>query len=313
MHKLEIIARARTRLQEERDLIQIQRMQLRKEIRANAIRKHIIAALTPVTDRSKPIKAIKAKKSEIGYFTLADDQYRGAALDKDHLQKTLRRVGEEALSKGYKHLVLLNLGDSVEGSHRASSKVTADAIPQAIEYGKAIAEFLNKLSEQIKVTYYMVTADNHGEVRSVGKAGETPQNNVLQVIEQIIDISSKNNPNLTVHAAHTFYNVTIPGGYKVALAHGNYAIHKKLDKFKNLCGDVKVIFNGHLHHNYWCQEIGFDMVIAPSSKGYVVDYEINGGYAQVDHKTNQGFRKAQFQEVKFDTDGRIKAVELYNI
>lgn len=311
--QLELTARARTRLMEERVLIATQRAALRKDIKLKTVFDKVKENLKPVMAMVSDIKPIKAKKNETIYINLADDQYRSAIQDEGHLLSTLKSIEQTVINSKAKHLVLINLGDSVEGSNRATTKVLDDAITQAIDYADVLAAWLTALSKRIKISYYMVTADNHGEVRSLGGPGETPQNNVLNIIAQTLKYVAKGNPNLTVYADHVFYNITLPGGHKVAIAHGNYAVQKRLLKFKTLCGDVKAILFGHLHHNFWKQEIGFDMVIAPSAKKYVVDYEINGGFAEIDHKTNRGFRKAQFQQLFFNEDHRISGVLLHDI
>lgn len=308
--ELEKIANARTRLDVERLRINEQRRQIRKEIRGYAVYSNVIDYVKKQnikieTPKLEPLSETKTH----GYYIIGDDQYRGEK-DAKQVIKTLEAAWKDALLNKHTHITIMHGGDNIEGSHRPSSMVSVQewATTQAIQYAKILLNMLTKMSENFTITFIMVTIDNHGEYRSVGKAGESQKDNALNFIAEYTKLGTKNNKNITVISKERFFDLKLPGGHYISLSHGNQSISKQPDKFMLNASKSRVFIKLHEHHAEWNQKVTYDYIVGPSAKIHIEPYEEGGGFATVNEKGDY-FRRPQIAKISFEKNKGISRVK----
>lgn len=167
----------------------------------------------------------------------------------DLLAQTIERGHQNNLNR----LKVLFLGDALDGFLRNSQLMTLryGVVDSAIYYGKYMAEWLHRLSEEFEVEYYQVCG-NHGELRLLdGRKNEHLNDNIEKVTLEIIRAYNINNPNLKIvenKSGNIFTNVC---GYNIL------GIHGEIKDSKNAIKDYVTVYNedidylicGHKHHS----------------------------------------------------------------
>lgn len=278
---------------------QLKQLNLQKEI-SEEIKKKFADA------KASGIEALpNVKKGNVIYFGIGDDQYRGNERERKRLRATFSKMKAIAKQRGAKHIVIIHLGDNVEGSNRISShkNLTQLVVGQAMQYTNVIMNELISMAKEFKVNFYMTVVDNHGELRMAGGPGEQPDNNILGMIATALIRESQYIPNLKVIAKDVFYGETLPGGWRWAGGHGNVHLLKKgagLNKFIQMKDPLALVILAHGHHYEVIQEVTYDLIMLPAIKNHVEPYEIYGAWAVHDPKKQTNVRRGQFVEMEFE-------------
>lgn len=155
---------------------------------------------------------------------------------------------------GISDLHVLNCGDDIEGMSLRISQIKSlqyGFTDQVIKLAKYMVKFLNRLSEELNITYHHVLEGNHSEIRSFGDRTWTCENMERIIITYIKDMT-ENNPRINVpeyNGQFCSYDIL---GYNIYARHG----HRKINENK-VIGDVTLklkkfvdyVYFGHLHHS----------------------------------------------------------------
>jgi hypothetical protein len=153
-------------------------------------------------------------------------------------------------------LHILNCSDSLEGLLRINQirVLEMGVIDSAIEFGRMMAEWLNKLSKFMPLTYHHVKSANHTEVRFLNvQAGSFPDEDLEKVIINYIHDVLKDNPRINVPLYESEYTVFSINGKNIVAFHGHQhkgkkpeTVLKELQILLNIKIDYMII--GHLHY-----------------------------------------------------------------
>lgn len=187
------------------------------------------------------------------------------------LAKVIKKVEDEKITK----IKIVNTGDSIQGMLRLSDvkKNELPVVESIVGFSRLMAEFLNTLSEYVKVEYYHVTSANHSEPRFIGsEAGAMPEEDFEKVIvSYIADVLSKNK-RVYVHVEMNkpFIELEVLGKNLICM-HGHTI--KNIDNaLRDLSMNNKKFYNyllmGHIHHTN-IKETDSDcmVLVAPSFVG----------------------------------------------
>lgn len=166
----------------------------------------------------------------------------------DLLNKTVILCNQNSFNE----LVIMDLGDSLDGILRISQLMSLryGIIDSCIYYSEFMANWLNRLSEYVKINYYS-TEGNHTMLRLLtGKKGDFPNENMQKIIDKIISIRLEGNPNVKVHKNYTdkiFVNVR---GANILGIHGEEkdAVQALKDYSQIYKKDINYLVHGHKHH-----------------------------------------------------------------
>ena len=112
-------------------------------------------------------------------------------------ERTLDFIAE----KNLKHLIVLNLGDEIQGLLRVSDiQLNQQPVVKSIvDVSTLISQFLNEISKACKITYYHVPYSNHTQVRPLGtKSNALSAEDVSYVISHYIQTAVSENNNVEV-------------------------------------------------------------------------------------------------------------------
>lgn len=172
----------------------------------------------------------------------------------ERMNKLASETIEICRDLGISKLHVLNCGDDIEGMSLRISQLKSlqyGFTDQVIKLAKYMVKFLNRLSEELEVTYHHVLEGNHSEIRSFGDRTWTCENMERIIITYIKDMT-ENNPRITVpeyNGQYCSYDIL---GYNIYARHG----HRKINENK-VIGDVTLklkkfidyVYFGHLHHS----------------------------------------------------------------
>ncbi len=286
--EIEKIAGARTRLLKERELIKVQRLQLRDEVKVatnldlflKAVEK--TAGYTPAKGRaaSKP----KAK-SRIVDFVIADQQYKGgeeAWTRKifDIFVEEAKQLNEASTPTEFRFAFL---GDEIEGgaAHPATQRqaLKEDVITSLFELSKQYAEGINRVNEVItgkhKASLVFTPFSNHGMHGGIGKARyQFPMEDYGRIMHKLIgDTIDKKIYNYPVDTDRFLVETD-----DTIYLHGHQGYMRSAQKQAEVLGTGKDIYMGHLHHLKVEEEMHRDSVIFPTCRKDLQDYERMAGF-----------------------------------
>lgn len=261
---------------------------LREEARDELIMEHIVDAIKTLEPLSVPDKIILSPTTQ-AYALLFGDEHYGAEFELQDLygniineyspeifedrmwlllQKTIELIEKENIEE----LNVFNMGDFADGCLRVSQlmKLRYGVVDGTIKYADFICNWLNKLTEHVKVKFQM-TDGNHSELRMLGQPkGTFTEDNMGKVVKEFIKVRLKDNPN--------FMFVENPTGYIYAqLAcntflglHGEVKnMEQAIKEFSKIYGvHIDYLAAGHLHH-YKAEEVGerSEVINVPSIVG----------------------------------------------
>ncbi len=153
------------------------------------------------------------------------------------------------------YLHIVNAGDNVEGLLRISQLrvLQTGVIDSAIQFGRIMVEWLNKLSEYAHIKYHHVKSANHTEIRFFDvKSGQFPDEDLEKVIINYIHDILQNNPRIEIPLYEEFAVFQIQNKTIVAI-HGHQIKNKKIE---NIVKEIQMLLGinfdllvvGHFHH-----------------------------------------------------------------
>ncbi|WP_125001031.1 hypothetical protein [Clostridium tagluense] len=174
----------------------------------------------------------------------------------ERMNKLASETVELCKINGISHLHVLNCGDDVEGMTLRISQMASlqyGLTDQVIKIARYMAKFLNKLSEDLEITYHHVLSGNHSEIRAFGDKSFTFENMERIIIIYIHDIL-ENNKRIHIPVYNGKYLSFKIFDYNIYAQHG-----QKIKNPKRVIADISqqyrrffdVAYFGHLHHD--CQ------------------------------------------------------------
>jgi hypothetical protein len=120
----------------------------------------------------------------------------------------------------------------------------------SVRYAKFIANWLNELSNHVKVKYQMVYG-NHSELRMLGQPkGTFKDENTGMFVREIISVTLEDNPNFEMITNPTgliFDNIE---GFNILGIHGEVRnMESAIKDFSNTYNtNIEILIGGHMHH-----------------------------------------------------------------
>lgn len=201
-------------------------------------------------------------------------------------------------------------GDLVQGILRLTDiKLNSiSMVEQVFGIARIVANYLNKLSQYVDVTYYHTINANHSELRLLGtKSGELQEDVELLIGNYIKDLLYNNERVKVVIANESVLDIEL-NGYNIGILHGQN-IKNKETFWRDMCATRHKTYDyllfGHIHHLV-CQTVGIgstgnnaQIISTPSMVGACV-------YSQKIMKTSPaGFLVLGFEKNK----GKTKMLE----
>ena len=147
------------------------------------------------------------------------------------------------------------LGDGLQGIIRLNSqlmKLRYGIIDSSILYANFLSEWLNELSNYVRIKFQMVTDSNHNQLRICNAPKNAfPEENMSKSMMVLIKERLKNNPNITIVENPTGMNYSLMSTYQVLGCHG------EIKNFSNAVKDFSAalgtpldyVIGGHIHHS----------------------------------------------------------------
>lgn len=297
---LKEIQQQRRELEKERKKLQTEKLEynrwLREEARDELIAEHISDAIKELPELKIPKKIIPTHNNRVGSLIIADPHYGKELCIKGLFGEIINEYSPEIFEKrmwdllcqvveicnkeNFSVLNVYDLGDEVEGMLRVSAlmKLRYGVIESAVMYGRFITEWLNELTQYVRVRYQMVKDSNHCQLRLLGQPKNTfKDENVSYIIAEKIMDRLENNPNFEFIQNPTGYIFDQVLGYNIFGYHGE---GKNLEQtMKDFSKTYKVpidyLIGGHKHHKS-SDNIGVksDIISAPSIIG-IDDYSLS--------------------------------------
>lgn len=243
---------------------------LRKDARDELITEKIVEAIEKLQPLKSPdyIRPICSNNSYLLCF--ADCHYSIEFSIKDLFGNIVNEYSPEIFEKRMwdlfnqivalvqeKHineLSIWELGDGIQGLLRLNSQLMQlryGVIDSAINYGHFLANWLNELSEHVRIKFQMVMDSNHNQLRLVN----APKNafvdeNMSKVIMLAIKLELANNPNIMIIENPTGLNFGQFSTYQVLGIHGEVKnLSKALDNYSRAYQTpISYIIGAHVHH-----------------------------------------------------------------
>lgn len=297
---LKEIQQQRRELEKERKKLQTEKLEynrwLREEVRGELIAEHIGNAIKELPELKIPQKIMPIHNNRVGSLIIADPHYGKELCIKGLFGEIINEYSPEIFEKrmwdllcqvveicdkeNFNTLNVYDLGDEVEGMLRVSAlmKLRYGVIESAVLYGRFITEWLNELTQHVKVRYQMVKDSNHCQLRLLGQPKNTfKDENVSYIIAEKIMDRLENNPNFEFIQNPTGYIFDNVAGYNVFGYHGEGKnLEQTMKDFsKTYKTSIDYLISGHKHHKS-SANIGIesDIISAPSIIG-VDDYSLS--------------------------------------
>jgi hypothetical protein len=271
---------------------------LREEARDELICEKICTAIKemPPLEIPKDIGPVFNNNERSGVLLLADSHYGAELSVKGLFGETLNEYNPEIFEKrmwdlfnqvtylvnkeGLTTLNVYDLGDDISGMLRVSQlmKLRYGVIESAVLYGRFMTEWLNKLTNYVRVKFQMVKDSNHNQLRLLGQPKNTFVNeNVSYIIAEKLMDRLGDNPN--------FEFVQNPTGliFDNLVGHNVLGIHGEVKNMERAIKDfsstykvqIDTLVGGHKHHQD-SKNVGMaaDVINAPSIIG-IDDYSMS--------------------------------------
>lgn len=160
-------------------------------------------------------------------------------------------------------LNIWELGDGIQGIIRLNSqlmKLKYGIIESSIMYANFLANWLNKLSEFVRIKFQMVMDSNHNQLRICNAPKNSFEGeNMSKVMIALIKERLKNNPNIKIIDNPTGMNFGLFSTYAVLGMHGEVKkLDEALDNFsRSYQTHLDYIIGAHCHHST-SKEVGID-------------------------------------------------------
>lgn len=148
---------------------------------------------------------------------------------------------------------VLNLGDSLEGfiRHNQAFSLRYGVVESAVILADYLSDWLKRLSNHVHIVY-SATSGNHGELRLLdGIKGDHLNDNIEVVVNHIIELANKDNPNFKMNKNKSGMIYIEAAGYKIMGIHGEVKDMEAAIKDYADIYDVKIdyLIGGHKHYS----------------------------------------------------------------
>lgn len=286
------LAKARSKINVERKVLQAEKIELNKIARETAREQVIMDRLAEEIRKLDPLvvpEIIKLKENKkAGILCFGDEHYGvefeikgifGETINKynseifekrmnELLTKTIEIVQREGLQK----ISVYSMGDYCDGILRTSQlrKLQYGVVDSTIMYTEYISKWLNKLSEYVQVDFHM-TDGNHSELRMLGEPkGTFSDDNMGKIVAYNIKTRLENNKNFKIIENPTGMIYENIFNYNILGIHGEVKDMEKAIKDLSHIYDIKtdILISGHKHHSN-ATNVGLykDVITVPSIVG----------------------------------------------
>lgn len=249
---------------------------LREEARDEMIIEQMLEAINSLKPLDCP-QYINPTHYEKGYLLAFGDEHVGAEFEvrglfgeiinsyspeifKARMWELFNQTVEIIKKENITTLNIFSMGDFSDGILRVSQlmKLRYGVVDGTIEYCNFICEWLNKLSNFVRIEFHTVIQANHTELRMLAqKKGTFIEDNMSKFLLEFIKIRLENNKNFTLHVNPTGYIYTKIAGFSL------FGLHGEVKNMENAMKDFSKIYNvpidyliaGHLHHTK-VEEVG---------------------------------------------------------
>lgn len=271
-------------LQKERIKLQTEKLEWNKWIREHSRDEMILDKIKECVSEACPFEQIKYIKPEHGdkeYLLCLADAHYGIEFEiKDFEGNIINEyspgIFQRRMVQLFYHLMdfiekeqvkeinIWDLGDGIQGILRLNSqlmKLKYGIIESSILYADYIANWLQTLSNYVRINYQMVKDSNHNQLRICGtQKNAFADENMSKVMIALIKQRLSENPNVKIIENPTGYCYQkILGQYGVVGPHGEMKnFNSSLNDFSRLYNTkLNYVFTGHGHHKK-SEEVGQD-------------------------------------------------------
>lgn len=207
-------------------------------------------------------KIIKGKDSDKAGLVLLGDWHYGIDIDvyynkynpdiaRERVQALLNKITTIINKEKINQVIVVNLGDMISGRIHLPLRVNSrlDTVSQTMEVSELLSDFLNRLSNEVKVKYVSVL-DNHARVEPKKKESLQTES-FARIIDWFLKERLKENKNIKF--LENKYGDDIATfklfDYKIAAIHGDKDYNRQirnLNMFTQTHHDL--ILSAHMHH-----------------------------------------------------------------
>lgn len=163
-----------------------------------------------------------------------------------------KRAIEICKKESISDIIILNLGDSIDGMLRMSQLqfLQLGMVDQTMQYAEFLSVWLNEFSKHVRIEYYMVLG-NHTENRPLNSnRGDFQHENMERIIGWFINERLSKNNNITIHEPKSMVYFDVLGT-KVLATHGQDErnLESSLKDYIQIYNKpIHILKTGHLHH-----------------------------------------------------------------
>lgn len=296
-------------LEKERKKLQTEKLDYNRWIREDARDEMIteeicnsIRTLTPlcIPDYIEPVHSNESRLLAYGdahygiEFQLKDlfgniiNEYSPEIFE-ERMWDMMNQVVEIVLDKHINELTIFDLGDGIDGIIRLSSqlmKLRYGIIDSSIKYANFISEWLNELSQYVRIKFQMVEDSNHSQLRICGaKKNAFSEENMSKVIMSIIKERLKDNPNIVIIENPTGMNYAQMSTFATLGYHGESknALKAINDFSRTYNVPISYLIGAHIHHmkseeaGIQCETLGIRSIIGVDPYGLSLNKTSNAG------------------------------------
>lgn len=173
---------------------------------------------------------------------------------------------------GFDVIRVYSMGDFIDGILRIGQLMTLryGVVESTIRYAEFMAQWLNKLTEYVRVEYQTVYG-NHPELRMLGaQKGSFKDDNMGEVVCKFIETRLESNPNFTMTQCVGGIIRDRIYGYNIVGIHGETkSLEQTLKNYQAMYQtSIDILIGAHIHHSA-SESIGIckDVVRIPSIMG----------------------------------------------
>lgn len=278
----ELVAQKRE-IEKERKKLQTEKLEYNRWLRENArdelITEKICEAITTLPQLS-PIKATPIIHRNKEYLLCLADIHFGIEfclkdlcgnvineyspeIFYDRMNQLFSSTVEIIQKEGISVLNIWELGDSIQGILRLNSqlmKLRYGIIDSSIIYANYLANWLNDLSQYVRINFQMVIDSNHNQLRICNAPKNAfSEENMSKVMLTLIKERLKDNQNIKIIENPTGMNYQNLCNYNILGIHGEGKNPEtSINDFSRLHQvPIDYLFGGHIHHQR-TKEIGIN-------------------------------------------------------
>lgn len=261
-------------LQKERNKLQTEKLEYNKWLREEARDEMILENITTAISKLQPLdipEYIPPCFDNQAYLLSFGDAHYGVEFQlKDLFGNVINEYSPEIFEKrmwdlynqvvylinkeGINELHIWELGDGLQGILRLNSqlmKLRYGIIDSSILYANFLAEWLNALSEHVKIKFQMVIDSNHNQLRICNSPKNAfPEENMSKSMLTLIKERLKSNPNITIIENPTGMNYGMMTDWNILGIHGEVKnLSSAIDEFSRTYGvHLDYLVGAHCHH-----------------------------------------------------------------